>query len=515
MAAPTETPVITASAIDSQSELISTSTGLPGDATNARIYYRDLDSESSAYIEIAGITSLPYTLSGLTPNHGYQLHLVWANGSGESPRSNDQFFYTTVIQNINPSKYGMTINTSVSGLPAHVTSASVYYKKHTDVSWSGPLTATLFPFLVDSSAGLLPDTEYDFYFVINRQSYTFANSNTMSAESWDAPVAAFSFIITQNKVQFVDESTDATGWTWAFGDTATATVENPYHTYATAQAYSVQLTASNAFGTSTVTQTVTITTIPLTVCNDGTIIAPTTALDIIKRSLRLLTVFVSGETVEEPDAHDFLQQLNWQVQSFANEKLMSWQVVNEFFNLTPGKQTYSIGPDASQDFNTSLPIQIEGGFIRLTNGTSPIDWPLYIMNNEQFNQIRMKGISTTYPQMVRYTRSYPYGSIDFYPVPAQAIQVCFTQRKQFTQFVSLTDIVCLPPGYKDCLAYWLAIKMAPEYGRSIDQITMKLANDSKAQLKDTNSANSPVIMGMDSSVVSKRLFNFQSGWNAL
>ena len=260
-----------------------------------------------------------------------------------------------------------------------------------------------------------------------------------------------------------------------------------------------------------------VTTAKITInpCNDGSSIPLTTALDIIKRALRLLTVLVSGESVEEPEAHDFLQQLNWLVQSFANEKLMSWQVVNEFFNLVPGKQTYSIGPDSAQDFNTSLPIQIEGGFIRLTSDTSPIDWPLYIMNNEQFNQIRMKGISTTYPQMIRYTRSYPYGAIDFYPVPAQAIQVCLTQRKQFKQFSGLNDIVCLPPGYKDCLAYWLAIKMSPEYGRPIDQITMKLANDSKAQLKDTNSANSPVIMGMDSSVVSKRLFNFQSGWNAL
>ncbi len=65
------------------------------------------------------------------------------------------------------------------------------------------------------------------------------------------PVADFSGSPTSGTepltVNFTDQSTDATGWSWDFGDGGNSTSQNPSHTYA-AGTYTVTLTATNACG---------------------------------------------------------------------------------------------------------------------------------------------------------------------------------------------------------------------------------------------------------------------------
>lgn len=75
-----------------------------------------------------------------------------------------------------------------------------------------------------------------------------------------APVA--SFLAAGNSgtipltVTFTDTSTNSpTSWAWVFGDGGTSTAQNPSHVYSVAGTYSVSLTATNAGGSSTSTQT--------------------------------------------------------------------------------------------------------------------------------------------------------------------------------------------------------------------------------------------------------------------
>ena len=74
------------------------------------------------------------------------------------------------------------------------------------------------------------------------------------------PVAAFSAAPTTGTapltVQFTDASTNApTGYFWTFGDGRTSIAQSPSHTYSTAGTYNVSLTATNAGGSDTETQT--------------------------------------------------------------------------------------------------------------------------------------------------------------------------------------------------------------------------------------------------------------------
>ena len=91
-----------------------------------------------------------------------------------------------------------------------------------------------------------------------------AGTNTATKSSYISvkapiPVAAFSASPTSGNtplsVVFSDKSTGSlTSWKWTFGDGTSSTTRNPTHTYTTAGSYTVVLTAANAAGSNTATQ---------------------------------------------------------------------------------------------------------------------------------------------------------------------------------------------------------------------------------------------------------------------
>jgi predicted outer membrane repeat protein len=77
--------------------------------------------------------------------------------------------------------------------------------------------------------------------------------------NWTVPVANFTANTTKGAspltVKFTDTSSNnPTSWLWDFGDGSTSTDENPTHTYSTLGNYTVTLIATNAAGSSTLTQ---------------------------------------------------------------------------------------------------------------------------------------------------------------------------------------------------------------------------------------------------------------------
>lgn len=68
------------------------------------------------------------------------------------------------------------------------------------------------------------------------------------------PTAIFSAAPNGTNVTFSNTSTNATSYSWNFGDGQGSTIANPSHTYATEGTYTVTLTATNDCGSATVTQ---------------------------------------------------------------------------------------------------------------------------------------------------------------------------------------------------------------------------------------------------------------------
>lgn len=71
-----------------------------------------------------------------------------------------------------------------------------------------------------------------------------------------APEASFTVETEGLTAVFTNTSLDAESYTWDFGDGSTSTEENPKHTYASSQAYTVSLMVTNEFGSNEITQTV-------------------------------------------------------------------------------------------------------------------------------------------------------------------------------------------------------------------------------------------------------------------
>ncbi len=89
---------------------------------------------------------------------------------------------------------------------------------------------------------------------------TKTNYVTVTAPPTDPPVANFTGTPTSGTVPltvvFTDASTNGpTSWSWTFGDGGTSTLQNPSHTYTVAGTYTVALTATNAYGSNTLTRT--------------------------------------------------------------------------------------------------------------------------------------------------------------------------------------------------------------------------------------------------------------------
>jgi PKD repeat protein len=72
------------------------------------------------------------------------------------------------------------------------------------------------------------------------------------------PTAEFAFANGGGTVSFTNQSVNAMTYSWDFGDGTTSNEANPVHTYAATGSYTVQLTAVNACGASTIQQTVTV-----------------------------------------------------------------------------------------------------------------------------------------------------------------------------------------------------------------------------------------------------------------
>lgn len=94
-----------------------------------------------------------------------------------------------------------------------------------------------------------------------------AGSNTFSQTSLvtvtTTPVAGFTFATSNNAVNFTNISSNASSYSWSFGDGNTSAAENPVHSYAQDGTYTVTLSATNNCGTVLATQTVEIVTPPI------------------------------------------------------------------------------------------------------------------------------------------------------------------------------------------------------------------------------------------------------------
>jgi len=206
-----------------------------------------------------------------------------------------------------------------------------------------------------------------------------------------------------------------------------------------------------------------------------------TAQELINRAFRLTGILADGETLQASQSEDARIVLNYILESWSIEKLMTFQKTEGSHTLVATTASYTIGSGATID--TTRPTRIISAFIR---DSSNVDYSLRVVNKGEFDRIFQKTNKSDIPSTLFYNPGYPNGTITLYPTPNTANTLHFTSELQFTAFSTLATSASLPPGYEYALIYALAIRLSYEYGAPVEQAVKDEAGRLKALLEDVN-----------------------------
>ena len=233
----------------------------------------------------------------------------------------------------------------------------------------------------------------------------------------------------------------------------------------------------------------------------------TTAGDQINAALRLIGMLAEGETPSANTSHDALSALDQMIDSWNTERLTVFSTQDQVFTWTANQISRTLGPTGNFVGNRPILIDDSTYFKDPTNG---ISFGIKLINQQQYNGIAVKTVTSTYPQVMWVNMSYPNIDMYVYPVPTKALEWHFISVTELTQPATLATSLTFPPGYLRCFKYNLACEIATEFGVEPPANVARIAMTSKRNLKRIN--NPDDIMSLPYSIVGTRQrFNIFAG----
>jgi hypothetical protein len=206
-----------------------------------------------------------------------------------------------------------------------------------------------------------------------------------------------------------------------------------------------------------------------------------TALDIIKRSMRLLGVYAIGEAPSSDEANDCLTALNQMLDSWANENLFVYAKTLDVVPLVANTASYTVGP--SGGVITPRPVEVlASSYIDYQS----VSYQLMIATLSDYNSIPIKTQALGIPFELYVLPNVPNVTLNLWPVPSAAMTLNLWSNKQIQSFATVTDTITLPPGYERALAYSLAEEMGPEFDAVVSPDIKAKALQARKVLKRTN-----------------------------
>jgi len=233
----------------------------------------------------------------------------------------------------------------------------------------------------------------------------------------------------------------------------------------------------------------------------------TTAGDQINGALRLLGVLAEGETPSAAMSQDALGSLNQMIDSWNTERLSVFSTQDQIFTWPAGQITRTLGP--SGDFVGLRPVLLDEATYYRDPGTN-VSFGIKFINQQQYNGIAVKTVTSTYPQVIFVNNTYPDVTMTVYPRPTRDLEWHFISVEKLTQPATLATSLTFPPGYLRAFKYSLAMEIAPEYGVEPSPQVQRIAMTSKRNLKRIN--NPDDVMSMPYAIVATRQrFNVYAG----
>ena len=216
-----------------------------------------------------------------------------------------------------------------------------------------------------------------------------------------------------------------------------------------------------------------------------------TANDLIRAAMRLIQVSAVDTDLTASELQDGLESLNRMLDSWSADELTLYQVIREQFPLVSGQNPYTMGYGG--DFNTSRPMKIVDAYLILNNGSIPVSYPMQVLGYDDYNAVRLKTLSTNFPNYIYYQPSFPIAEVYIYPIFAPndpATQgpayINLTSWKPFDMVTDPTAYMEYPPGYWEAIVFNLAVRIAEEYQFDMRPTTVQLAVSALKRIKRLN-----------------------------
>lgn len=233
----------------------------------------------------------------------------------------------------------------------------------------------------------------------------------------------------------------------------------------------------------------------------------TTTRDVINDVHRLLGLTDSGNVLPESVYQDNLRSFNQMIDSWNTERLSVFSTQDQVFSWPPNVLSRTLGP--SGDFVGNRPILIDDAtyFIDPASG---ISYGIKIINQQQYDGIAVKTVTSTYPQVIWINMDYPNISMYVYPKPTKVLEWHFISVTELTQPATLTTELTFPPGYLRAFRYNFACELAAEFHVEPSPQVKRIAMSAKRNLKRIN--NPDDVMSIPYAIVSTRQrFNIFAG----
>jgi hypothetical protein len=229
--------------------------------------------------------------------------------------------------------------------------------------------------------------------------------------------------------------------------------------------------------------------------------------DIINGSLRLLGVLAEGETPSAETSQDALNAMNQMIDSWNTERLSVFSTQDQVFLWPAGLLSRTLGPTG--DFVGNRPVYFDDSTY-FRDPSTGVSYGIKFINQQQYNGIAVKTVTSTYPQVIFVNMTYPDVEMFIYPRPIRELEWHFVSVEELTQPATLATQLHFPPGYLRAFRYNLACEMAPEFGMEPSSQVQRIAMASKRDLKRVN--NPDDIMAMPYSIVGTRQrYNIYAG----
>lgn len=235
-----------------------------------------------------------------------------------------------------------------------------------------------------------------------------------------------------------------------------------------------------------------------------------TVSDLLTATLKLIGSISKSEVPSADEMADAFARLNSMVDSWAIERQMIYQLGRSQYPLVSGQQVYTIGPGGN--FNAVRPQYIQDAGLVNTAYSPNFELPVRLLTIDEWASLSIKSQQATQSWYMWNDYAYPLSNLSVWPVPSvSTLSLALYVPTPLTQFASTAASVTLPPGYEEALRYNLAVRLCPEWGRQIDPVVAKMAQDSLALVQRSNKRLDT--LGVDSALVdpSRGIFNWITG----